>query len=113
MEIPTTCPALPDKREAAMAKRDDILNDLTHQRIPDLSQRIFYTLTADKTVDTQRIARMLGFLIRRLNDREILSDKDVIEMLFGSVSLQRGARSMAKRGATPDRRKQFGPVRSR
>ena len=74
-----------------MAIRDDILNDLTHQQIPDLSQRIFYTLTADKTVDTQRIARMLGFLIRRLNDREILSDTDIIEMLFGSVSLQRRA----------------------
>ncbi len=96
-----------------MAIRDDILNDLTHQRIPDLSQRIFYTLTADKTVDTQRIARMLGFLIKRLNDREILSDTDIIEMLFGSVSLQRRARSMAKQGATLDRRKQFGPVRSR
>ena len=96
-----------------MAIRDDILNDLTHQQIPDLSQRIFYTLTADKTVDTQRIARMLGFLIKRLNDREILSDADIIEMLFGAVSLQRGARSVARRGATLDRRKQLGPVRSR
>ena len=96
-----------------MAIRDDILNDLTHQQIPDLSQRIFYTLTADKTVDTQRIARMLGFLIKRLNDRDILSDTDIIEMLFGAVSLQRGARSMPTRNATPGRRKQFGPVRYR
>jgi hypothetical protein len=45
---------------------------LTHKHIEETSRRVYDTLTADKSVDTQRIARILGFLIDHLNNRGLL-----------------------------------------
>jgi hypothetical protein len=69
-----------------MATKEEILDELTHQNIEETSKRVFYTLTADKTVDTHRIARAFAFLIEHLEDEGILEVEDIDDLLFYAVS---------------------------
>ena len=52
----------------------------------ETSKRMFYTLTADKTVDSPRITRAFAFLIEHLEDEGILELEDIDDLLFYAVS---------------------------
>jgi hypothetical protein len=60
---------------------------LTHKHIEETSRRVYYTLTADRSIDIHRTAKILGFRIEHLNDRGILSRADIDEILTEVVKL--------------------------
>ena len=69
-----------------MITKEQIQEDKTHKHIEETSKRIYYTLTADKTVDTHRIAKTLALLIARLEDEGVVDDVDIDQMLIEVVS---------------------------
>jgi hypothetical protein len=69
-----------------MTTKEEFLAERTHKQIPEMSKRIYYTLMADKSVDTHRIAKTLALLIGRLEDEGILDEEEIDQMLIEVVS---------------------------
>jgi hypothetical protein len=78
-----------------MPNRDDVLNEQTHKgQGLELDQRIYYTLapSGDTAVETKqrlqlhRTTKALAILIRRLSERNLLTEDQIDEMLLECLS---------------------------
>lgn len=69
-----------------MPTRDDILNKQTFKNdVEELEQRIYYTLTNEKGVQAHRVAKALSIFMKLLHDKNILSDKEIDDLLLEVV----------------------------
>ena len=70
-----------------MPNREDILREKTHKGGTDsLSQRVYYTLTGEKGLESHRTIKALALLMEHLHQEDVLSDDVVDEILLESVT---------------------------
>ena len=66
-----------------MPNRDDILRDRTFKgHGGNVSRRVFYTLTDDKTIQGERTTKLVALLIARLHANRVLDDAAIDDLLF-------------------------------
>ena len=66
-----------------MASMEDVLREKTFKgQTEDLPRRIFYTLDADKALQTHRNSKAIALLVDHLHKKGLISDKEIDELLF-------------------------------
>jgi hypothetical protein len=68
-----------------MPTKEEELKEKTFKDVDELEKRIFYTLTDKKSVEVHRIAKSVSLLVKALHDKDILSEKEIDELLFECV----------------------------
>ena len=61
----------------------EVLREKTHKGDLDtVHERVFYTLTDEKGLESARIAKAISLLTELLHDKGMLSDQDLDELLL-------------------------------
>lgn len=70
-----------------MATREEILERQTFKEEGiELGQRVFYTLTQNQNAETKFIAKGLALLIVRLKEKNLVTDAEIDDLLFDTVT---------------------------
>lgn len=69
-----------------MPTKLDILREQTHKDDGvETGRRVFYTLTDDEKLAAHRQAKLLGLLVQLLEDRGVINETDIDELLFECI----------------------------
>lgn len=69
-----------------MPEKEDILREQTFKEEGmELERRVFYTLTGQENLQSDRSCKLLGFLVKTLHERGLLSDAEIDEILLECV----------------------------
>lgn len=69
-----------------MPTKEDILREKTFKEEGmETDRRVFYTLTDDEKLSGHRNSKLLASLMRLLQDRGLISEEDIDELLFECI----------------------------
>ena len=69
-----------------MPNKKDILRDKTFkEQGMETDRRVFYTLTAEEKLSSHRNSKLLASLVKLLEEREVLGETDIDELLFECI----------------------------
>jgi hypothetical protein len=69
-----------------MPNKEDILREKTFKEEGmETNRRVFYTLTSDDTLASHRNSKLVASLISLLQQRGVISEMDIDELLFECI----------------------------